>query len=264
MNRTSTFSATGSGATGAGRSAAVQRYQENNMKNLKNLDDVVNLASKICDAPIAYISLIDDENQVYIAKRGLEIEAVIRSQSFCNETVQQDDLIVIDDISKHPVYCKSPSVESEPYLRFYAGMPVKTYEGQNVGTLCVIDVKPKKLNAHQREGLKMLSSHVVYLLELRVALNVVAEQKKIVDSDALLMEKFKAQNEQVKSMAKFLAHQVSGPVATMKGLIQLIDSLALEESREYVPLMDLVVQQMDEAVRLVAASAFEAIMDDPE
>ena len=244
------------------RLEAVKRFQDQNMKTLKSLDEVVQLASEICEAPVAYVSLIDDTRQQFIAKKGLEAESLVRSQSFCNETVQQTDLIVIEDLRKHPAYSKNPSVSGAPHIRFYAGMPVQTYSGENIGTICVIDVKPKSLSAYQRETLKMLSSHVVYLLELQVALDEVSEQKKIVDSDALLKEKLVAQNRQVKSMAQFLAHQVSGPVASMKGLMHLIGNLPYEEGREYLPLMDLVIEQMDEAVRLVAASAFDAVAED--
>jgi len=239
---------------------AVNRYLNQDLKNLKNLDDLVSMVSKVCEAPIAYISLIDESHQTLIAKTGLDIESVQRGETFCNDTIEQSELVVIPDASKHPKYSKSPFVTGDPHVKFYAGMPVKTHEGYNIGTLCVIDSKPKQLNTYQIESLKMLSTHVIYLLELRLALNLVNDHKEIMQSsENMLKEKYNAQNRQLQSLATVMSHQVSGPVATMKGLMNLINTLPSEESKEYLPLMSLVLEQMDEAVKIVTANAFAAV-----
>lgn len=242
------------------RLGAVNRYLKEDLRNLKNLDDIVNMVSKICESPIAYISLIDDIHQTLIAKTGIDVNIVARGETFCSDTIQQNDMVVINDASQHPKYKSSPYVKGEPNIRFYAGMPVRTLDGHNIGTICVIDSKPKSLNSYQLESLKMLSNHVIYLLELRVALNMVNDQKQIMESsENMLKEKYTAQNKQLQSLASVMSHQISGPVATMKGLMYLINTLPGEESKEYLPLMDLVLDQMDEAVKVVTANAFAAV-----
>ncbi|RZK05536.1 MAG: GAF domain-containing protein [Flavobacterium sp.] len=242
------------------RVGVVNRYLKEDLKNLKNLDDIVNMVSKICESPIAYISLIDDFHQILIAKTGVEITSVERGETFCTDTIQQNELVVISDASQHPKYKNSPYVKGDPNIRFYAGMPVRTLDGYNIGTICVIDSKPKSLSTYQLESLKMLSSHVIYLLELRVALNMVNDQKQIMESsENMLKEKYNAQNRQLQSLASVMSHQVSGPVATMKGLMNLINTLSSEEGKIYLPLMDLVLDQMDEAVKVVTANAFAAV-----
>jgi transcriptional regulator with GAF, ATPase, and Fis domain len=242
------------------RLMAVNRYLKQDLKNLKNLEDIVTMVSKICESPIAYISLIDDLQQTLIATTGIEKMSVPRGETFCTDTVLQDDLVVVNDASQHAKYMNSPYVTGEPKIRFYAGMPVKTLEGYNIGTICVIDSKPKSLNSYQLESLKMLSNHVIYLLELRLALNMVNDQKQITEStENMLKEKYNAQNRQLQSLASVMSHQISGPVATMKGLMYLINTLPGDESREYLPLMDLVIDQMDEAVKVVTANAFAAV-----
>lgn len=245
------------------RVAATKRYLEQDLQNLKNLEDLVGMISKICDVPTAYISLMDDINQILIAKKGIDVESVPLGQTFCIDTIQQDDLVVIPDASKHSKYRSSPYVTGAPHIKFYAGMPVKTHAGYNIGTLCVIDSNPKELTTYQIESLKMLSTHVIYLLELRLALNSVNDQKKIMQSsEEMLKEKYNAQNKQLQSLATVMSHQISGPVATMKGLMYLINTLPSEESKEYLPLMGLVLDQMDEAVKLVTANAFAAVDND--
>ncbi|WP_207533432.1 GAF domain-containing protein [Desertivirga arenae] len=245
------------------RVAAAKRYLEQDIENLKNLEDVVAMVSKICDVPTAYVSLMDDINQILIAKKGIDVESVPLGQTFCVDTIQQDDLVIIPDASKHSKYQNSPFVTGEPHIRFYAGMPVKTHAGYNIGTLCIIDSNAKQLSTYQIESLKMLSTHVIYLLELRIALNLVNDQKKnMQSSEEMLREKYDAQNKQLQSLATVMSHQISGPVATMKGLMYLINTLPSEESKEYLPLMGLVLDQMDEAVKLVTANAFAAVEND--
>ena len=241
------------------RLLAVQRYQLSNVSNLRSLEDLVQMVARVCDTPVAYISLIGQDKQVFVAQTGLGFENADKGESFCADTINQNELVVIKDAALHPKYASNPYVKGEPNVRFYAGMPIKTNQGQNIGTLCVIDKKPRELSIYQLETLRMLTSHIIYLMELRIALNLVNEQKTIIRSDSMLMEKYYAQNSQLKSLAQVLSHQISGPVASIKGLMYLINSLPVEESGQYLPLVSLVLDQMDEAVKSVTASAFAAV-----
>ncbi|WP_207426295.1 GAF domain-containing protein [Pedobacter sp. SYSU D00535] len=246
------------------RVQAVRRFRKHNLYNLENLEELVTIASNICQAPIAYISLIDEADQVFIAKKGLDIEGMDRTESFCDETIQQPDLLVIEDASRDPKYSSNPFVAGEPFIRFYAGMPVKTLEGDNIGTICVIDKEPHQLTDYQKESLKILANQAIYLIQLRMAVDVVNTQKELIrNSEAIFKDKFFAQNEQIKSIAVFLAHQVSGPVASMKGLMTLAGAASVHETNEYMRLMEVVLDQMDEAVRLVSSSAFNALEETP-
>jgi len=121
------------------RLLAVQRYQLSNVSNLRSLEDLVQMVARVCDTPVAYISLIGQDKQVFVAQTGLGFENADKGESFCADTINQNELVVIKDAALHPKYASNPYVKGEPNVRFYAGMPIKTNQGQNIGTLCVID-----------------------------------------------------------------------------------------------------------------------------
>jgi GAF domain-containing protein len=130
-------------------------------------DDLTELAARICEAPMALISLVDEDRQWFKAKVGVTISETSRDLSFCSYAITQSDLFIVPDASRDKRFAKNPLVISEPKIRFYAGAPLITPDGHALGTLCVIDKVPRKLRLEQEQALRILARHVVSQLELR-------------------------------------------------------------------------------------------------
>jgi GAF domain-containing protein len=130
-------------------------------------DDLTELAADICEAPIALISLVDEDRQWFKSKVGVTLNETTRDMSFCSHAIQQTDLFIVPDATKDERFKHNPLVVAEPNIRFYAGAPLVTPDGHTLGTLCVLDKVPRKLRPQQKQALRVLAHHVVSQLELR-------------------------------------------------------------------------------------------------
>ena len=134
-------------------------------------DAVVHAASAVCGTPISLISLIDVERQWFKANVGLPgIDQLPRDVSFCAHAVLSDGLFEVPDALLDPRFWDNPLVTAHPDIRFYAGAPVVLSSGRCIGTLCVIDTVPRKLDETQQETLRALSRTVAHALEGRKAI----------------------------------------------------------------------------------------------
>ena len=130
-------------------------------------DDLTELAARICEAPIALISLVDEQRQWFKSKVGTDVNETSRDISFCTYAITQPDLFIVPDATLDERFANNPLVTSEPKIRFYAGAPLITPDGYSLGTLCVIDKVPRELRVEQKQALSILAHHVVSQLELR-------------------------------------------------------------------------------------------------
>ncbi|MFZ9027405.1 MAG: histidine kinase dimerization/phosphoacceptor domain -containing protein [Crocinitomicaceae bacterium] len=132
-------------------------------------DDLTMLATQICDVPVALISFIDDDRQWFKSKVGLEVAETPRSVSFCGHAINEEiDHLIVEDARLDPRFADNPIVCDHPNVVFYTGVKLMMNE-LPLGTLCVIDHEPKKLNDEQIKSLRALGRQVERLLELRVS-----------------------------------------------------------------------------------------------
>ena len=149
------------------RLAALERYDILDTPPEPEFDDFTQLASLICQTPIALVSLVDGARQCFKSRVGIDVCEIQRSLSICEHAIQGSGLLEIPDARLDERFCANPLVTGEPYVRFYAGAPLTTPEGYRIGTLCVIDQEPRQLTGEQRDGLLRLASQVMRHMESR-------------------------------------------------------------------------------------------------
>jgi PAS domain S-box-containing protein len=158
------------------RVAALHRYEILDTLPGPEFDDLTQLASMICGTPMAMISLVDDHRQWFKSKLGTTLQESPREHAFCNHTILQQDLLEVPNTQADERFRDNPMVTGYPEIRFYAGTPLTTPDGHNLGSLCVIDQVPRQLTTEQREALTRLGRQVMAQLELRRSLRLLESQ----------------------------------------------------------------------------------------
>jgi PAS domain S-box-containing protein len=172
----------------AARLRALNRYRLLDTPREQDFDEIAEAAAELCEAPIAVVNLIGDGRQFFKAEVGLGVRETPLETSFCRQAILQEDFLYVPDAASDPRFSGNPLVTGEPGLRFYAGALLKTAEGQPVGTVCVLDTRPRELSEKQRRGLTRLARQAMGQMELRRSLREQAEQRllheRILDSAA--------------------------------------------------------------------------------
>ncbi|MFM7373912.1 MAG: GAF domain-containing protein, partial [Chthoniobacterales bacterium] len=151
----------------AARQRALDELQLLDTPAEQEFDDITLLASFICGTPIALISLVDRDRQWFKSRVGIDIAETPRDIALCSHAILGDDIFEVTDAAQDKRFTDNPVVTGDLHLRFYAGVPLKTSDDHNVGTLCVIDRKPRKLTDPQRDALRALGRQIMRLVELR-------------------------------------------------------------------------------------------------
>jgi len=129
-------------------------------------DELTLLASRICEAPIALISLVDEGRLFFKSAIGIDVKEIPSKHSFCVEVISRRQPIIVKDAKEDERFASNPLVHDEPYFRFYAAAPLIAPNGCAIGTLCIIDYIPRNINLEQLEALEILSRQIITQLEL--------------------------------------------------------------------------------------------------
>lgn len=133
-------------------------------------DEIARLVAAICDAPVGVVNLIDADRQWFKAETGLGVRSTPLETSLCSHVILEKDFVEIPDTLSDPRMKDNPLCQGENGFRFYAGAVLNSEGGLPVGTLCVLDTKPRQLSALQRQAVETLGRQVMRLFDLRLAL----------------------------------------------------------------------------------------------
>lgn len=151
----------------AARLEALRQYEILDTDPEESFNDLTRLAAYICNTPIALITFVDEHRQWFKAKVGVSEEETDRGISFCAHAIMQDGPFIVRDALDDARFRTNPMVTADPHIRFYAGSPLMSPEGFKIGTLCVIDSKPRELTPQQVAALRILGNQVTTQLDLR-------------------------------------------------------------------------------------------------
>lgn len=194
----------------------------------KDYDDIVNLASFICQTPISAISFIDRDREWQKANIGLPSNTSKREDSFCAYAILDSQPLIVNDALTDERFSKHPAVLGSLKVRFYAGVPITTPQGFNLGMLCVVDSVPRELEPQKLEALQKLGNQVCNLLELRL------KNKNL----GLIIDELNEKNDRIQKLSNIqakllyiISHDLKSPLATLQNLLNLLrhEDLSQEE-----------------------------------
>ncbi|WP_334190046.1 PAS domain S-box protein, partial [Noviherbaspirillum sp.] len=134
----------------------------------ETFDRLAALAARICETPMAVITLIDEERQWFKATVGLDVRETARAISFCTHTIDAKDMFLVPDAASDPRFETNPLVTDQPRIRCYAGVPLITSDGFAIGSLAVLDTAPRHMTDAQLAALQLLADQVMMEFELRL------------------------------------------------------------------------------------------------
>jgi signal transduction histidine kinase len=195
-------------------------------------DNLTAIAAEICGTPISLISFVDKERQWFKSRHGIDVSETSRDYSFCAYAINDpNNVFIIEDSRKDIRFYDNPIVSGDPNVIFYAGVPLINEDGLPLGTLCVIDHKPKILTQNQIRSLKALSDQTMKLLDLRL--------KSMKLEKALV--KLEKKNQELERFANIAAHDLKSPLVNVSGLadffIENYGTTISEEGHEIIGLI---------------------------
>lgn len=151
------------GMDDAARLEVLRSFEVDALEDDPELLAITGFAARLCNVPVAQVTLVEDERQHFLAGQGMEAKETPRSVSFCNHAMMQAQLMEVCDTHASAMFRDNPLVTGAPHIRYYAGYPLISEEGAPLGALCIVDTEPRAegLNALQREGLAVLAQAVM-------------------------------------------------------------------------------------------------------
>lgn len=194
------------------RTAAVEPFLGLDLENRKEFQDIVELASRLCDKPVALITLLDEHTNWIKVRTGIDMTQVPRQTSFCHHTLGGQQLLQVSDTTADERFVYNELVTGKLGVRFYAGAPMIISAGHNIGALCLFDTQPGLLSQDQQHVLQMLSRQVVFMLEMELKEKQLSEH----------IQHIKRQNESLVNIAFIQSHNIRHPLTSIMGLVDLV------------------------------------------
>lgn len=253
------------------RLAALRAYDILDTPRESDFDEIVMLASRICETPISVINLIDEGRQWFKAETGLGVRETPLDTSLCAHVILEEEFVEIPDTLADKRMADNPLCVADPGLRFYAGALLKSNDGYPIGTLCVLDNVPRQLNALQRDALRILADQVMTQLDLRA---VIANEKVLrseidhrvknslqVVGAFVSLERRASDNDNARASLERVAQQIN----TVAALHEHLGISATGEMIELGPYLERVVSLIDESLSgaVAVAGAFETMAVSP-
>ena len=208
------------------RLAALRRYEVLGTAPEPDFDDIAVLAAQLTRCPSAAVSLVGADRQVLKARVGLDACDLDRRYSFCAHAMYGTDVMQVPDARLDPRFRHNPLVVGEPYLRFYAGAPLVSSDGQPLGSLCVLDYEPRLLTPAECSGLRTLARHVMAQLELRqYARGLDLANERLRDAERI-KDEFLAR----------VTHELRTPLTSINGYLEVLGDAPVEpaDGREFL------------------------------
>lgn len=159
------------------RLKAVDKFLKLKISRENELTEIARYAAEICNTPMAFITLLGNKTQHILFSFGSELKETSREDSFCNYTILQNEVMVVEDTGKDERFILNPFRDKDgANIQFYAGAPLTTKDGYNLGSLCVSGPDPMSLSEIQRKMLAVLSQQVIHILDFDVSLAMLNEQ----------------------------------------------------------------------------------------
>ena len=169
----------------------------------EDYNNLTALAAEICGTPFSLITLLDDKRQWFKSHHGLDLTEAPKEFAFCMHAIlDPSNVFIIEDAREDERFSANPFVTGAPHVKFYAGVPLNTPQGFPLGTLCVLDSQPRKLNASQIRSLQILTKQAMNLMELRKA------QTKLETT----LEDLKERNEDLEQFGYITSHDLQEPL----------------------------------------------------
>lgn len=196
-------------------------------------DDLTAIAAEICGTKISLVSLIDNKRQWFKSHHGLDASETPREFAFCGHAMNdQDNVFIVQDARRDERFHDNPLVTGEPFVVFYAGVPLISNDGLPLGTLCVIDDKTKLLSQSQINSLKALSHQIMNILNLR-------KNKLILEKTLISLEE---KNHELDRFATVAAHDLKSPLVGISSMAKLFsknyDSIIDAKGRKMLILIE--------------------------
>lgn len=224
---------------------ALLAYQILDSAPEKDFDDIVKLASEICQTPISIITLIDKDRQWFKSKIGLDFFESARETSFCAHTISKPkETMIVSDSLLDERFFDNPLVNGFPNIRCYVGVPLIDPSGHALGSLCVIDTRPRNLDSFQLLALEKLANQVINLLELR------KKNFQLLENHNSLLSKYK----DLEQFASVVSHDIKSPLNNIMMLTKMLQETSEDKlDTEGVQILDYIYKSSEELKKLVDA-----------